>query len=188
MFLRFMKRKQYVPVSVPVVCLPMVQCSPFQPSLHSHFPSLQVPCSVQRGWHTRWSHATPVHPSSQRHAPPMHTPWVPQSTEHTSRRIKKIKGLQLNTVILNWAKEQWELKMKSNSNWHLAPINYMLSAQHAHIPTKTSLPPPLFLLKENNKFHNLHAALTGPKLTSLFSANEFSHTTPFTCFRPGMKI
>lgn len=86
MSLRFMKRKQYVPVSVPVVCLPMVQCSPFQPSLHSHFPSLQVPCSVQRGWHTRWSQPAPVQPSSQRQAPPMHTPWVPQSTEHTSRR------------------------------------------------------------------------------------------------------
>lgn len=86
MSLRFMRRKQYVPVSVPVVCLPMVQCSPFQPSLHSHFPSLQVPCSVQRGWHTRWSQPAPVQPSSQRQAPPMHTPWVPQSTEHTSRR------------------------------------------------------------------------------------------------------
>lgn len=79
-----MRIKQYVPLSMPVVCLPMVQCSPFQPSLHSHFPSLHVPCSVQRGWQTRWSHATPVHPSSQRHAPPTQTPWVPQSTEHTS--------------------------------------------------------------------------------------------------------
>lgn len=72
--LRFMKIKQYVPVSVPAVCLPMVQCSPFQPSRHSHFPSLQVPCSMQRGWHTRWSQAAPVQPSSQRQAPPMQTP------------------------------------------------------------------------------------------------------------------
>lgn len=84
--LRFMKIKQYVPVSVPAVCLPMVQCSPFQPSRHSHLPSLQVPCSMQRGWQTRWSQAAPVQPSSQRQAPPMQTPWVPQSTEHTSGR------------------------------------------------------------------------------------------------------
>lgn len=72
--LRFMKIKQYVPVSVPAVCLPMVQCSPFQPSRHSHLPSLQVPCSMQRGWHTRWSQAAPVQPSSQRQAPPMQMP------------------------------------------------------------------------------------------------------------------
>lgn len=64
--------------------LPMVQCSPFHPWWHSHLPSLQVPCFTHRGLHTRWSHASPVQPSSQRHEPPIHTPWVPQSTEQTS--------------------------------------------------------------------------------------------------------
>lgn len=66
------------------IYLPMVQCSPFHPWWHSHLPSLQVPCFIHRGLHTRWSHASPVQPSSQRHEPPIHTPWVPQSTEHTS--------------------------------------------------------------------------------------------------------
>lgn len=64
--------------------LPMVQCSPFQPWWHWHLPSLQVPCLMHSGLQTRWSHPAPVQPSSQRHAPPMHTPWVPQSTEQTS--------------------------------------------------------------------------------------------------------
>lgn len=78
-------------------CLPMVQCSPFQPCSHSHFPSLQVPCFTQSGLHTRWSHAAPVHPSSQRQEPPMHTPCVPQSTEQTSERENK--HMLKNTLI-----------------------------------------------------------------------------------------
>lgn len=45
---------------------------------------------MQRGLHTRWSQPAPVQPSSQRHAPPMHTPWVPQSTEHTSAGGEKV--------------------------------------------------------------------------------------------------
>lgn len=69
--------------------LPMVQCSPFHPWWHSHLPSLQVPCFTHRGLHTRWSHASPVQPSSQRHEPPIHTPCVPQSTEHTSAHTYK---------------------------------------------------------------------------------------------------
>ncbi len=73
-------------------CLPMVQCSPFQPWWHWHFPSLQVPCFMHSGLHTRWSQPAPVQPSSQRHAPPIHTPWVPQSTEHTSAEGKKDLG------------------------------------------------------------------------------------------------
>lgn len=73
-------------------CLPMVQCSPFQPWWHWHFPSLQVPCLMQSGLHTRWSQPAPVQPSSQRHAPPIHTPWVPQSTEQTSEGGEKSLG------------------------------------------------------------------------------------------------
>lgn len=72
--------------------LPMVQCSPFQPWWHWHFPSLQVPCLMQSGLHTRWSQPAPVQPSSQRQAPPIHTPWVPQSTEHTSEGSEKDLG------------------------------------------------------------------------------------------------
>lgn len=64
--------------------LPMVQCSPFQPWLHSHLPSLHVPCSAQRGWQALWLQAAPVQPSSQRQVPPMHTPCEPQSTEQIS--------------------------------------------------------------------------------------------------------
>lgn len=55
------------------------ECSPFQPSRHSHLPSLQVPCSMQRGWQTRWSQAAPVQPHSGR-LPRCRRPWVPQST------------------------------------------------------------------------------------------------------------
>ena len=64
--------------------LPMVQCSPFQPGLHSHLPSRQVPCSAQRAWQARWSQAAPVQPSSQRHVPPTQTPWPPQSAAQIS--------------------------------------------------------------------------------------------------------
>lgn len=77
-------KKKPVSGSEVGMCLPMVQCSPFQPCSHSHFPSLQVPCFTQSGLHTRWSQAVPVQPSSQRQEPPMHTPCVPQSTEQTS--------------------------------------------------------------------------------------------------------
>lgn len=62
----------------------MVQCSPFQPGLHSHLPSRQVPCSAQRGWQARWSQAAPIQPSSQRQVPPTHTPWPPQSAAQIS--------------------------------------------------------------------------------------------------------
>lgn len=64
--------------------LPMVQCSPFQPGLHSHLPSRHVPCSLQRGWHARWSQAVPIHPSSQRQVPPTQTPCPPQSAAQIS--------------------------------------------------------------------------------------------------------
>lgn len=64
--------------------IPMVQCSPFQPGLHSHLPSRQVPCSAQRGWQARWSHAAPIQPSSQRQVPPTQTPWPPQSAAQIS--------------------------------------------------------------------------------------------------------
>ena len=64
--------------------VPMVQCSPFQPGLHSHLPSRQVPCSAQRGWQARWSQAAPIQPSSQRHVPPTQTPWPPQSAAQIS--------------------------------------------------------------------------------------------------------
>lgn len=72
--------------------LPTVQCSPVQPWWHSHFPSLQVPCSVQRGWHALRSHTEPAQPSSQRQLPPIHTPWEPQSTAHTSANTNKLKS------------------------------------------------------------------------------------------------
>lgn len=62
----------------------MVQCSPFQPGLHSHLPSRQVPCSLQRGWHARWSQAVPIQPSSQRQVPPTQTPCPPQSAAQIS--------------------------------------------------------------------------------------------------------
>ncbi len=66
------------------VCLPMVQCSPFQPCSHWHLPSLQVPCFTHCGLHSLWSQLVPVQPSSQWQTPPTHTPWLPQSAEHTS--------------------------------------------------------------------------------------------------------
>lgn len=69
----------------PGACaIPMVQCSPFQPGLHSHLPSRQVPCSAQRGWQARWSHEAPIQPSSQRQVPPTQTPWPPQSAAQIS--------------------------------------------------------------------------------------------------------
>lgn len=71
-----------------------MQCSPFQPGLHSHFPSLQVPCSLQRGWHALWSHPLPIQPSSQRQLPDTQTPWPPQSAAQISvgdRDIEKDK-------------------------------------------------------------------------------------------------
>lgn len=68
----------------PGPSVPMVQCSPFHPGLHSHLPSRQVPCSVQRGWQARWSQAAPVQPSSQRHVPPTQAPWPPQSAAQIS--------------------------------------------------------------------------------------------------------
>lgn len=68
----------------PRPAIPMVQCSPFQPGLHSHLPSRQVPCSAQRGWQARWSQAAPIQPSSQRQVPPTHTPWPPQSAAQIS--------------------------------------------------------------------------------------------------------
>lgn len=74
--------------------LPTVQCSPVQPWWHSHLPSLQVPCSVQRGWHAFRSHTEPAQPSSQRQLPPKHTPWEPQSTAHTSANTNKAKKLK----------------------------------------------------------------------------------------------
>ena len=64
--------------------LPIVQCSPFQPGLHSHLPSRHVPCSLQRGWHARWSQAVPIHPSSQRQVPPTQMPCPPQSAAQIS--------------------------------------------------------------------------------------------------------
>lgn len=64
--------------------LPIVQCSPFQPGLHSHLPSLQVPCSLQRGWHALWSHPVPIQPSSQRQLPDTQMPWPPQSAAQIS--------------------------------------------------------------------------------------------------------
>lgn len=72
--------------------IPMVQCSPFQPGLHSHLPSLQVPCSAQRGWQARWSHAAPIQPSSQRQVPPTQTPWPPQSAAQISVGEKEGQG------------------------------------------------------------------------------------------------
>lgn len=70
----------------PGPAIPMVQCSPFQPGLHSHLPSRQVPCSAQRGWQARWSQAAPIQPSSQRQVPPTQTPWPPQSAAQISAR------------------------------------------------------------------------------------------------------
>lgn len=80
--------------TTPLPILPIVQCSPFQPGLHSHFPSLQVPCSLQRGWHALWSHPEPIQPSSQRQLPDTQTPWPPQSAAQISvgdRDIEKDK-------------------------------------------------------------------------------------------------
>lgn len=68
----------------PGPAIPMVQCSPFQPGLHSHLPSRQVPCSAQRGWQARWSQAAPIQPSSQRQLPPTQAPWPPQSAAQIS--------------------------------------------------------------------------------------------------------
>lgn len=68
----------------PLPILPIVQCSPFQPGLHSHLPSLQVPCSLQRGWHALWSHPVPIQPSSQRQVPDTQMPWPPQSAAQIS--------------------------------------------------------------------------------------------------------
>lgn len=75
----------------PGPAIPMVQCSPFQPGLHSHLPSRHVPCSAQRGWQARWSQAAPIQPSSQRQVPPTQTPWPPQSAAQISvgRRRKE---------------------------------------------------------------------------------------------------
>lgn len=73
-----------LPKPKPLPILPIVQCSPFQPGLHSHFPSLQVPCSLQRGWHALWSHPVPIQPSSQRQLPDTQTPWPPQSAAQIS--------------------------------------------------------------------------------------------------------
>ena len=67
-----------------LLILPIVQCSPFQPGLHSHLPSLQVPCSLQRGWHALWSHPVPIQPSSQRQLPDIQMPWPPQSAAQIS--------------------------------------------------------------------------------------------------------
>lgn len=86
----------------------MVQCSPFQPGLHSHLPSRQVPCSAQRGWQARWSHAAPIQPSSQRHVPPTQTPWPPQSAAQISvgkegrqekANIEQITGMDSTTQL-----------------------------------------------------------------------------------------
>lgn len=68
----------------PLPILPMVQCSPFHPGLHSHLPSLHVPCSLQRGWHALWSHPVPIQPSSHRQVPDTQTPWPPQSAAQIS--------------------------------------------------------------------------------------------------------
>lgn len=72
------------PQPKPTPILPIVQCSPFQPGLHSHLPSLQVPCSLQRGWHALWSHPVPIQPSSQRQVPETQMPWPPQSAAQIS--------------------------------------------------------------------------------------------------------
>lgn len=72
------------PKSALLLILPIVQCSPFQPGLHSHLPSLQVPCSLQRGWHALWSHPVPIQPSSQRQLPDIQMPWPPQSAAQIS--------------------------------------------------------------------------------------------------------
>lgn len=80
-------QRQHAPHSRPPgpgPAIPMVQCSPFQPGLHSHLPSRQVPCSAQRGWQARWSQAAPIQPSSQRQVPPTQTPWPPQSAAQIS--------------------------------------------------------------------------------------------------------
>lgn len=66
-----------------------MQCSPFQPGLHSHLPSLQVPCSLQRGWHALWSQTTPVQPSSQRQPPATQMPWPPQSDAQSSVGVNR---------------------------------------------------------------------------------------------------
>lgn len=91
-------KETYIPKvpyhTTPLPILPIVQCSPFQPGLHSHFPSLQVPCSLQRGWHALWSHPEPIQPSSQRQLPDTQTPWPPQSAAQISvgdRDIEKDK-------------------------------------------------------------------------------------------------
>ena len=47
---------------------------------------------MHSGLQTRWSQPDPVQPSSQRHAPAMHTPCVPQSTEHTSKHGHTQRG------------------------------------------------------------------------------------------------
>lgn len=80
----------------PGPAIPMVQCSPFQPGLHSHLPSRQVPCSAQRGWQARWSQAAPIQPSSQRQVPPTQTPWPPQSAAQISAG-KRGEGTQART-------------------------------------------------------------------------------------------
>lgn len=82
------------PKPKPLPILPIVQCSPFQPGLHSHLPSLQVPCSLQRGWHALWLHPVPIQPSSQRQVPDTQMPWPPQSAAQISvgdRDIEKDK-------------------------------------------------------------------------------------------------
>ena len=75
---------QIPPPPKQLVVLPMVQCSPFQPGLHSHLPFLHVPCSLQRGLHALWSHPAPVQPSSQRQVPDTQMPWPPQSAAQIS--------------------------------------------------------------------------------------------------------
>lgn len=78
------------------VCLPMVQCSPFQPCSHWHLPSLQVPCFTHCGLHSLWSQLVPVQPSSQWQTPPTHTPWLPQSAEQTSGGTERERELFLH--------------------------------------------------------------------------------------------
>lgn len=130
----------------PIPILPIVQCSPFQPGLHSHLPSLQVPCSLQRGWHALWSHPVPIQPSSQRQVPETQMPWPPQSDAQISvgdreiERDKKKRAGGRQKERKGGGRWKWDGKGKTRRWWDKATrvkkrqIQNLLSRKGSHAP------------------------------------------------------
>ena len=126
-----------------LLILPIVQCSPFQPGLHSHLPSLQVPCSLQRGWHALWSHPVPIQPSSQRQLPDIQMPWPPQSAAQISvgdRDIEKDERRAWGKTDRKEGRGGWRWKRKTR-RWldketrvKKRQIQELLSRKGGHAP------------------------------------------------------